>query len=209
MTLFMAGNESDLLEGCRRGDEQAWNALFKNFYAPATRFIWQLGYDLSAEEVEEICQETFLKVIRSINSFRGECQFQTWLFRLASNTARDFCQHKFAAKRGAGQKPVSIDIDNSEDGPPINPPSSDLSPDLALLRSENIALVGHALEQLQPACREIIDLRYFADLSYDEIATSLSLNPKTVSSRLSKCLDRLENLLKKLIYHESSRPFSV
>ena len=47
-------------------------------------------------------------------------------------------------------------------------------------------------------CREIIELRYFGDLSYDEISRSLNLNPKTVSSRLSKCLDRLEAITWKI-----------
>jgi RNA polymerase sigma factor (sigma-70 family) len=50
------------------------------------------------------------------------------------------------------------------------------------------------LEELGEPCREIIELRYFGDLSYDEISQSLELNAKTVSSRLSKCLDRLEGI---------------
>ena len=60
------------------------------------------------------------------------------------------------------------------------------------MNAEQVALVHQALDQLGEPCREIIELRYFGDLSYDEISRSLNLNPKTVSSRLSKCLDRLE-----------------
>ena len=55
-----------------------------------------------------------------------------------------------------------------------------------------------ALGQLGEPCREIIELRYFGDLSYDEISRSLDLNPKTVSSRLSKCLDQLEEIARKV-----------
>ena len=61
-----------------------------------------------------------------------------------------------------------------------------------------LALVHQALDQLGEPCREIIELRYFGDLSYDEISRSLSLNPKTVSSRLSKCLDRLEGIARQI-----------
>jgi len=57
-------------------------------------------------------------------------------------------------------------------------------------------LVQEALDQLDQPCREIVELRYFGDLSYDEISRSLDLNPKTVSSRLSKCLDRLETIVR-------------
>ena len=67
------------------------------------------------------------------------------------------------------------------------------------MRAEDVSLVGHALEQLGGPCQEIIELRYFADLSYEEISASLQLNPKTVSSRLSKCLDKLEAVTRKLM----------
>ena len=60
-----------------------------------------------------------------------------------------------------------------------------------------------ALAQLGEPCREIIELRYFGDLSYEELSVTLELNPKTVSSRLSKCLDRLEAIAKELISRES------
>jgi RNA polymerase sigma factor (sigma-70 family) len=58
-------------------------------------------------------------------------------------------------------------------------------PDLSLLNAERISLVGHALEQLGGPCQRDIELRYFADLSYEEVAATLELNPKTVSSRLT------------------------
>jgi RNA polymerase sigma factor (sigma-70 family) len=66
-----------------------------------------------------------------------------------------------------------------------------------LMTAEKIGLVHRGLDQLQEPCREIIELRYFGDLSYDEISRALRLNAKTVSSRLSKCLDRLEDILRK------------
>jgi RNA polymerase sigma factor (sigma-70 family) len=70
-----------------------------------------------------------------------------------------------------------------------------------------------ALDRLGDPCREVIQLRYFADLSYDEIGRALRLNEKTVSSRLSKCLDRLETLVRPLLaggkVKERSAPFAV
>ena len=72
---------------------------------------------------------------------------------------------------------------------------------------EQAALVQRALDELGEPCREIVQLRYFGDLSYDEISRALKLNPKTVSSRLSKCLDRLEEITRKLFSGEKSAVF--
>jgi RNA polymerase sigma factor (sigma-70 family) len=71
-------------------------------------------------------------------------------------------------------------------------PGNTPGPDRMLVRAEDAGLITRALEELGGPCREVIELRYFADLSYEEISDTLGLNPKTVSSRLSKCLDKLE-----------------
>ena len=73
--------------------------------------------------------------------------------------------------------------------------------------AEQMVLVGEALDRLGEPCREIIELRYFGDLSYEELSGTLKLNPKTVSSRLSKCLDRLEALLRRTFSGEKSGVF--
>ena len=71
------------------------------------------------------------------------------------------------------------------------------------MNGEQQALVRAALDQLSGPCREIIELRYFGDLSYEELSATLDLNVKTVSSRLSKCLDRLEEIARKIFSRES------
>jgi RNA polymerase sigma-70 factor (ECF subfamily) len=201
--------EAALLARCRRGQADAWDELFDRHYAAAGRFIFQLGYNFTQEDVEEICQEVFLTVIKSIKTFQGQSQFQTWLFRIAANKARDFRQRQTAAKRGGGQIPVSLNTDPTDDGPHIDPPSSSPTPDVLLIHSENIALVGQALEKMGDPCKEIIELRYFADLSYDELARTTKLNAKTVSSRLSKCLDKLEVILRWMYEREKKTNSSV
>ena len=64
-------------------------------------------------------------------------------------------------------------------------------------------MLFRSLEQLGGPCQEVIELRYFADLSYEEISSALQLNPKTVSSRLSKCLDKLEAATRTLLAREN------
>lgn len=204
-----AASEAELLKRCLAGEAAAWDALFDRHYAPAFRFVFQLSADFTREDVEEVCQETFLTVIKNLHTFQGHSQFQTWLFRIAANKARDYRQRQHAVKRGGGQTLVPLDTappDDSEDSYRVDPPSTQPAPDLALVQGEKLSLVGTALEHLGGPCQEIIELRYFTDLSYEEIAASLELNPKTVSSRLSKCLDKLEAITRNLLAREDSGP---
>ena len=200
-------SEAQLLVRCRRGDPAAWDELFDRHYGAAGRFIFQLGSDFTAEDVEEICQEVFLSVIKNLNSFNGESQFQTWLFRIAANKGRDYRERQHAAKRGGGQTPLSLHAEDPETGLTIDPPSHGPAPDTELLNAERVELVRAALDEVGEPCREIIELRYFGDLSYEELSRELRLNPKTVSSRLSKCLDRLEEIARKAFSREKSGAF--
>ena len=199
-------SEADLIARCRRGEARAWNELFDRHYGAVGRFVFQLSPEFTREDADEICQEVFLSVIKNIASFQGASQLQTWLFRIAANKARDHRDKQRAAKRGGGQLTLSLNAEDPETGLTLDPPSHRPGPDAQLLGVERAELVGQALEQLGDPCREIIELRYFGDLSYDEISRTLDLNEKTVSSRLSKCLDKLEQVLREIISRE---PFPV
>jgi RNA polymerase sigma-70 factor (ECF subfamily) len=200
-------SEAELLARCRRGEADAWDKLFDAHYAAAGRFIFQLAPDFSHEDADEICQEVFLSVIKSLNAFNGESRFQTWLFRIATNKARDFREKRIAAKRGGGQATISLQAENPETGLTPDPPSSAPGPDEFLMNAEQLSLVRDSLEQLDEPCREIVELRYFGDLSYEELSATLNLNVKTVSSRLSKCLDRLEEIARKIFSREAPDVF--
>lgn len=203
--LRMGGiSESELIERCRRGEAEAWEALFGQYYDPVCRFLFQAASDFTREDVEEVCQEVFITVVRNLDSFQGKSQFQTWLYRIAINKARDYREKQHAAKRGGGLAPLPLHVTASDDAPPLDPPTRDPGPDVALLNAEQLDLVSHALEQMEEPCRELIELRYFGDLSYEDIGKSFGLNTKTVSSRLSRCLDRLEGIARKLFSGENS-----
>src|SRR6266850_7884381 len=119
-----SNQEAQLLARCRKGEAQAWDELFDKHYAAAGRFIFQLAPDFTREDVEEVCQEVFLTVIKSLHTFQGNSQFQTWLFRIAANRARDYRQKLHAAKRGGGQTPLSLHAEDSETGLTLDPPST-------------------------------------------------------------------------------------
>ncbi len=200
-------SETQLVARARKGDSDAWNHLFDLHYAPTARFIFQLSPDFSQEDAEEICQDAFLSVVRHLSSFNGQSKLQTWIFRIAANKARDFRERRQAVKRGGRANTVSLQAEDPATGQTINPPSNLPGPDVLLANAERVTQIGQALIQLGEPCREIIELRYFGDLSYDEISRELKLNEKTVSSRLSKCLDRLEKIVAQIF--SGKKPSSV
>jgi RNA polymerase sigma-70 factor (ECF subfamily) len=202
-------SETSLIQRCRTGEPDAWNELFDAHYPVASRFVWQVHSGFSTEDVEEICQETFLTVIRSLESFQGQSKLQTWILRIASNKAHDYRERLKAQKRGGGQVLLSLSSEDPQTRMAIDPASSAPTPDQTLMSQEASELMSEALAILGGPCEEILELRYFADLSYEEIANSLKLNPKTVSSRLSKCLDKLETVARPLLNREKKHIPSV
>src|SRR5437763_6579119 len=142
-------SEPLLLERCRRGQPDAWDELFDRHYEAAARFVFQLGSDFSLEDDEEICQETFLAVIRSLDSFKGGSQFQTWLFRIAANKARDYRERRNAAKRGGGKAAVSLQAEDPESGLTLDPPAPLPGPDELLMNAERMELVREAVDRLE------------------------------------------------------------
>ena len=186
--------EQELISRCLRGHADAWDELFDQHYSLTARFLFQLSPIFTADDVEDICQEVFLSVVRNLASFQRGSALQTWICRIAANKARDHIDKQRAAKRGGGEVPFSLDAENPVTGAKLDPPSGAPPPDRELMNAEEMLQVREALDRLGDPCREIIELKYFADLSYDQIAAELKLNPKTVSSRLSKCLDKLEAL---------------
>ena len=196
-----------MLARCRTGDAAAWDELFAQHYDAAARFVFQLGSDFTREDAEEICQETFLAVINNLGTFHGESRFQTWLFRIAANKARDHRERQHAAKRGGGHANISLQAEDAATGLTIDPPADLPTPDAQLLATERLAQIRAAVERLDAPCREVVELRYFGDLSYEEISATLKLNVKTVSSRLSKCLDRLEQITSGIFARENAGVF--
>ncbi len=120
-------SESDILKQCLRGDPRAWDRLFDEHYAATGRFVFQLGADFTAEDVEEICQETFLSVVKNLGSFKGGSRLQTWIFRIAANKARDYRQKQLAAKRGGGHTPLSLDAEIRRPVAPLTCPATMLT----------------------------------------------------------------------------------
>jgi RNA polymerase sigma-70 factor (ECF subfamily) len=182
---------AQLRQGERR--EEAFRLLFDRFYGPLFRFFAGRGF--SAEESQDLIQETFLRVYRGFEGFRGDAQWDHWLFRIAANTAAKAWRRRGAAKR-AGT--VVAWEEGMEESPPVarGPSGTEAPVPLRrLLDQERKERLSRAIEALPAQMRRCVRLRVFQDLDYEEIAELLQISPSTVKVQLFKARKRLQGEL--------------
>lgn len=170
--------------------EESFRALFDRFYWPLYRFFEHRRF--SPEECQDLIQETFLRVYRGIEAFRGEARWEHWLFRIAANTAIKALRHRTAAKR-AGRE-VLLEEEDEGDLPSAAVQGGGVTaePLRQLLGKERNELLLKAIEGLPGQMRRCVRLRLLQDLDYDEIAEILQLSPSTVKVQLFKARKRLQ-----------------
>ena len=175
------------------GREESYKILFDRFHWPLFRFFEHRGF--SRDECQDLIQETFLRVYRGIESFRGDARWEHWLFRIAANTASKAVRHRSAAKR-AGQS-VPLEDHEVSDAPPAaaggSPRGADApAPLRQLMGKEMRERLAQAIAGLPAQMRRCVRLRVFQDLDYDEIADILQVSPSTVKVQLFKARKRLQ-----------------
>jgi RNA polymerase sigma-70 factor (ECF subfamily) len=173
-------DEAELVQRCASGDDAACAELV----AQHQRMVYQLAFHLlgNREEALDLSQEVFLRVFRTVGSFRGQSSLRTWLFRIVVNQARNR-QRWWRRRRQSDQ--VSLDQHVVDHGEPRQP-GDDASPDRVLARKQTARRLWDALDRLPFDQRTAIVLREFDGLSYDEIAFSLDIAVGTVKSRLTR-----------------------
>lgn len=175
------------------GREESFRTLFDRFYWPLFRFFEHRGF--STEECQDLIQETFLRVYRGIEAFRGEARWEHWLFRIAANTAIKALRHRAAAKRAGRDVPwEGEELGDSSPTAAVGSPRGAEAPVplRELLGKEMRELLGQAIEGLPGQMRRCVRLRVFQDLDYGEIAEILQISPSTVKVQLFKARKRLQ-----------------
>jgi RNA polymerase sigma-70 factor (ECF subfamily) len=173
-------DEAELVQRCAAGDDVACAELV----AHHQRMVYQLAFNLlgNREEALDLSQEVFLRVFRTVGSFRGQSSLKTWLFRIVVNQARN--RQRWWRRRRQGDQ-VSLDQHVVDHGEPRQL-GDDAAPDRMLARKQTAVRLWDALNRLPFDQRTAIVLREFDGLSYDEIAFSLDIAVGTVKSRLTR-----------------------
>jgi RNA polymerase sigma-70 factor (ECF subfamily) len=182
----LSGRElsTEIIESCRSGDRDAFRALY-DLYKDRVYSIALYFFHGDPAVASDIVQQVFLKLMTSIHQFRGDAEFSTWLYRLVVNACMD-------AARSRRSGDVIFDRSRLE---AVSAPGSQ-EEDYA--RAQMANSVRAAVSALPPKFRIAILLRYFEDLSYEEIAEALRCSKGKVASRLSRghriLAERLKNM---------------
>ena len=179
-------DDKHILARARRGELDAFEELVRQYekrvYAVALRSSG------SPEDAADITQEVFLRAWRSIESFRGDSGFSTWLFRITMNLCVDHARHKNAQPQ---TQPLVVGEEDAERPIPDTAPT----PEEHLENSELGRELAAALDEVSEEHRRIVLLRDVSGLSYTEIAEVLEISEGTVKSRLSRARIALRKVL--------------
>jgi RNA polymerase sigma-70 factor (ECF subfamily) len=182
--MVLEGTEQELIEGCQRGEREAFRVLFERHkdkvYSIALRYA---GDETVAMD---IAQETFLRLFSRISGFRGDSTFESWLYRLVVNSCLD---QKRKTRRLMPLVDGLLDM--------LQAPGESVMDHL--LRSELSSRVRLVVGALPDEQRILIVLRYTQGLSYDQIAEILGCSNGTVASRLNRVHKVLERRLSRLV----------
>jgi len=181
-----ARNDLLLVESAKNGDEKAFSSLLNRYRDSIYYMLLKMVNNSS--DAEDLTIEAFGKAFRNLDSFTPDFAFSTWLFKIATNNCIDFIRRKQVTPTPIDQ--LQEDIDNIT----VNIQSDLPDPEETLINDQKIAVLRDIVNQLKPRYRNLIDLRYYKEYSYEEIASELKLPIGTVKAQLYRAKSLLYNI---------------
>lgn len=185
-----AQQDIQLVEKARKGDQQAYAQLLGK-YRDAIYFML-LKMVNNPVDAEDLTIEAFGKAFKNLGQYTPNFAFSTWLFKIASNNCIDHIRK---------QRGNTISLDQKVDGEEGLSPSSLIQsdtpdPEANMINDQKIKMMRDVVTKLKPRYRTLIELRYFKEFSYEEIADHLELPIGTVKAQLFRARELLLNILK-------------
>jgi RNA polymerase sigma-70 factor, ECF subfamily len=176
-----------LIQQCLRGDQHAWELIVRQYW----RKVFNVAYKFVGkhDEAEDLTQDIFLKIFKSLDTFDRRANFQTWLISIS----RNLCIDHYRSVRKE-RETIDRDVDANE----LAPASREISPMQALEQHDRVVLLRQALAALPETLRTAVLMRDIQELSYQEIADALRLPEGTVKSRINRGRTELARQIKKL-----------
>ncbi len=185
-----AQQDYKLVQRAIKGDQQAY-ALLMDRYRDSIYFLL-LKMVNNKDDADDLTIEAFGKAFKNLKQYTPNFAFSTWLFKIASNNCIDFIRRK-------KKRTLSIDRrQESEDGmeTTIHLKSDMLDPEEKFVKKQKIKMLHEIVKKLKPRYRELVELRYFQELSYEEIAQKLDIPLGTVKAQLFRAREFLQGILK-------------
>lgn len=185
----MSDTEKQIIKKAKAGDAESFEKLIQGSQTKA--FHIAMRYLQNEEDAMDALQESYIKVFRSLNSFKEESSFDTWVYRIVVNTCNDSLRRNSKFKTN-----VSIYRNNDSDEEfMMDFPDSGDTPESILENKEKMTFILASLEKLPSDQREALELRDMEGFSYEEIATMLNCSLGTVKSRISRGRIALRQLI--------------
>ena len=182
--------ESELIKGLKEGDESAFKELVDTHKDRV--YNTALGIVQNAEDAEDVAQEVFIQVFRSIHSFKGDAKLSTWLYRIATTRSLDLLRSKKSKKRfGIIQRLFGEGDEPAFEIPDFNHPG------VALEQKENAARLFRAIGQLPENQKIAFTLHKLEDLSYQEVSEVMKTTVPAVESLMHRAKLNLRKILEK------------
>lgn len=177
----------NLIQRCLSGDQHAWEEIVRTHW----RKVFNVAYKFVGkhEEAEDLTQDIFLKIFKSLDTFDRRANFQTWLI----SVSRNLCIDHYRSVRKE-RETIDRDVDAGE----LSPVSAEVSPYAALEQRDRVVLLREAMQTLPPSLRTAVLMRDIQELSYQEIADKLHLPEGTVKSRINRGRTELARQIKRL-----------
>jgi len=173
-----------------KGDQAAYTALMKNYRD--SLFFMMLKMTNNPVDAEDLTIEAFGKAFKKLDQYTPDYAFSTWLFKIASNNCIDFIRKK----RKYNYNYEAQRFPDEEGNPADRIASEFLDPEEEIIRQQKIKAMRSVVERLKPHYKKLVELRYFQEYSYEEIAVELNLPLGTVKAQLFRARELLYNILK-------------
>lgn len=177
---YIIADDRELAKRVIDGDDAAFEHLFNRYRESIRRLFIQKSAG-SADDADDLLQETFIKVYLNIDRYDESYTFGQWVYTIARNTFIDYVRKR--------QEELPIDERFA------SPPSPTPTPEERFINLQQRTQLEHYLEQLTPRYRELIRMRFFDEYSYEEIATKLGLPLGTVKTQIHRAREQMCRLI--------------
>lgn len=185
-------NDADLIRAAQQGDQAAFEELVRQYDQAVLRLALHLTGN--EQDARDIYQDAFLKAYRNLGSFRFECSFYTWIYRIVTNLCLDHLRRRQVRKEDS---PVIVDDSGQEYSllDQVSDDRSGASPDKDLMRRELGKRIGRALNRLTPRERMVFEMKHYQGLKLRTIGEALNTTEETAKNTLFRATQKLRAAL--------------
>jgi RNA polymerase sigma-70 factor (ECF subfamily) len=183
-----------VFQATETGDEHAYAQLLENYRESLYMLMFKMVRD--PFDAEDLTIEAFSKAFKNLAQYSYECAFSTWLFKIAANNCIDFLRKKNKSVFSLSHFPNADAHDDAIYLSPLQDKSNDFNPEEIFFSKEQATVLRKIVSQLKPHYKKLVEMRYYEELTYEEIAQNLQISMALVKIRLFRAKEMLQSIMK-------------